>query len=52
MESFLTILIVSLVIGFCVWMGWMWGSMHGYEEGFKARDRIQKDVEELIEKHK
>lgn len=52
MEAFLTTLSISILIGFCIWVGWMWGNMSGYEEGFKARDRIQKEAEQYLKKFK
>ena len=52
MDVILTSLGMFLLLCFSTWIGWMWGNMRGYEDGFKDRDRIQKEVEELIEKHK
>lgn len=46
MEAFITILIVSVFIGFIFWLGYMWGKMVGYEEGFKACQRIHDEIQE------
>jgi hypothetical protein len=48
MESFITILIVSLSIGLVFWFGYMWGKMSGYEEGFKACQLIYDGMQNLI----
>jgi hypothetical protein len=49
MEAFITILIVSLFISFIFWLGYMWGKMTGYEEGFKACQLIHNEIQEFIQ---
>lgn len=51
MDALITILIVFGSIGFCVWLGYMWGKMTGYEEGFKACQRIHDEIQEWMKKY-
>ena len=52
MEVFITILIVAILIGFIFWLGYMWGKMAGYEEGFKYCQRIHNEIQDFIRANK
>lgn len=51
MEDFIIILIVSVLIGFIFWLGYMWGKMNGYEQGFLACQRAYDEILTVLRKN-
>ena len=52
METFIVILFVSIAIGIIFWLGYMWGKMEGYEEGFRTCQSIHDEIQEHIKAYK